>query len=108
MFNFFASAENNLGRAGWLLALGILGTAGLTVALSELNVAPKFALVLALVAFPAAAWFISKAAKAQGRSPVLYGMASLLPPLAILAFVSLYNRDIDARLGGAQQRRHDA
>ena len=108
MFNFFAGTENNLGRAGWLLALGVLGSAGLSVALSELNLATEFALVFALIAFPGAAWFISKAAKVQGRSPVLYGLASLLPPLAIIAFVSLYNRDIDARLGGSHQRRHDA
>ena len=99
MFNIFAGAENNLGRAGWLLALGVLGSAALSVALSGLNLASEFALLFALIVFPIAAWFISKAAKIQGRSPVIYGLASLLPPLAILAFVSLYNRDIDTRLG---------
>lgn len=41
---------------------------------------------------------MSQAAQRQGRSALLYGLASLLPPLAVLAFFTLYNRDAAARL----------
>lgn len=98
MFNLLAKSEANLGRAGFALVLAILGTAALSLALKELGYGPAWAMLFALAAFPFAAWLMSQAAQRQGRSALLYGLASLLPPLAVLAFFTLYNRDVATRL----------
>jgi Na+/H+ antiporter NhaC len=97
MFNLFKELETNLGRAGLALALAFLGTIALSFALKELGADPVWGMLYALIAFSFSAWFMSQAAQKQGRSPLLYGLATLFPPSAILAFASLYNRDLQTR-----------
>jgi bacteriorhodopsin len=80
------------------LALANLGTVASSVALGEFGSNPAWAALFALVTFPFSAWFMSKAAKRQGRSALLYGLASLLPLFAILAFIALYNHEVATRL----------
>ena len=107
MFNPFAQSEKNLGRAGLLFVLVILGSAGLSLALSEIGYEPSVAMLIVWAAMPFVAWFMSKAARAQGKSPWLYGLASLLPPFAIFLFFSLYNHDMLIRMDAAAPK-HDA
>ncbi|HEX7801755.1 MAG TPA: hypothetical protein VF471_03225 [Pseudoxanthomonas sp.] len=107
MSNPFAQLETNLGRAGLLFVLVLLGTIGLSFAIGEMGYDSSAAILLVWAAMPIVAWFISKAARAQGRSAWLYGLASLLPPVAILIFFSLYNRDTLIRMG-ASDRKNDA
>jgi hypothetical protein len=97
MFNLFSELETNLGRAGLTLALAFLGTIALCFALKGLGADPTWGMLYAVVAFPFAAWFMSQAAQKQGRSPLLYGVATLFPPLAALAFFTLYSRDLETR-----------
>ena len=107
MFNLFARSEKNLGRAGSLFVLAILSSIGLSFVLTEIGYEPSVAVLLVCAAMPFVAWLMSKAASAQGKSPWLYGAASLLPPLAIFLFFLLYNRDALTRVDAAA-RRHDA
>jgi hypothetical protein len=98
MLNIFAQAEVNLGRAGWALVVTFLGSAAASFALGSVGFNPDLGLVVFLVGLPAIAWFMSQAARAQGRSPVLYALAGLVPPISLLAFIKLYTRDQDVRL----------
>jgi hypothetical protein len=107
MSNPFAQLETNLGRAGSLFVLVVLGSAGLSFVLGEIGYEPSVAMLLVWAAMPFIAWFMSKAAHAQGKSPWLYGLATLLPPLAIFLFFSLYSRDTLIRIDAAA-RKHDA
>ena len=108
MFNPFANSETNLARAGLSLVLTVLCTTALSLALGALGTDPAWAVVAAVIVFPFVAWFMSRAAQVQGRNPWLYGLASLVPPLAILAFVTLYNRDVDIRLSRSSGLGHEA
>ena len=107
MFNLFARSDKNLGRAGLLFVLVILGSVGLSLVLSDIGSEPSVAMLLVWAAMPFVAWFMSKAARAQGKNPWLYGLASLLPPFAIFMFITLYNNDMLIRLD-AEARRNDA
>lgn len=104
MFNFFAHSEFNLGRAGWLLLLEFLGAAALSLLLVEFGVRGEFVPIgMWLVNF-LTAWHLAKAAAAQGKSVVLYGLFSALgPPAAVVSFFSLYNHDAFARLDWSMQ-----
>ena len=108
MFNPLANSETNLGRAGLSLVLTVLGMAPLSLALGAISADPAWTMLAAAITFPFIAWFMSRAAQAQGRNPWLNGLASLVPPLAILVFVTLYNRDVDIRLSRSSKARHDA
>lgn len=92
--NPFAHLETNLGRAGSLFVLTLLGSVGLSLVLAETGHEPAFAMLLAWAAMPVVAWLMSKAAHAQGKNRWLYGVASLLPPFAIFLFFSLCNHDM--------------
>ena len=107
MSNPFAQLETSLGRAGSLFAVVVLGSVALSFILGEVGYEPSIAMLLVWVAMPFVAWFMSKAARAQGKNPWLYGLASLLPPLAIFLFFSLYNHDAMIRMA-ATARKHDA
>ena len=98
MSNMLAHAEVNLGRAGWTLSVTLLGSVAAAMALGAAELNRDLGLLLFLVGCPVAAWFMSRAAKAQGRSPLLYGLAGLIPPLAVLAIIKLYTRDLEIRL----------
>jgi multisubunit Na+/H+ antiporter MnhG subunit len=104
MSNPFTHLEKNLGQAGSLFVLVVLGSVGLSFVLGEIGYEPSVAMLLVWVAMPLVAWFMSKAAHAQGRSPWLCGLASLLPPLAIVLFFSLYNRDTLIRMDAAARK----
>jgi len=93
MSNPFAQLEKNLGRAGLLFVLLMLGSAGLSLILGEMGYEPSVAILLVWFAMPFVAWLMSKAARAQRKSPWLYGLASLIPPFAIFLFFSLYSHD---------------
>ena len=107
MFNPFAQLETNLGRAGLLFTLAFLGAIALSFVLAELGSDASVAMLLVWAAMPFVAWFMSKAAHAQGKRRWLYGLASLLPPLAIYLFFSLFNHDLAIKVEAAA-RRHDA
>ena len=107
MFDFFASSEANLGRAGLAIALSILGTIALALTLDAMRIEPAWAALLVVATFPFVALLMSKAARAQGRRQLLYGLASLVPPLAILAFITLYSRDLENRLDKKSGRPHE-
>ena len=98
MLNPFAELEVNLGRAGSIILFGVLSSCALAMLLTGLGRDSSPAFMLGVAAFPFAAWFMGHAARRQGRSGLLFGVATLLPPLAILAFVTLYVRDIETRL----------
>ena len=98
MFNIFAGAEVNLGRAGWALIVALLGSAAASFVFGSFGFSSDLGMAVFLVGLPAVAWFMSQAARAQGRSPVLYGLGGLVPPLSFLAFFKLYTRDQDIRL----------
>lgn len=104
MSNPFAHLETNLGRAGSLFVLVVLGSVGLSFVLGEIGYEPRVAMLLVWVAMPLVAWFMSKAAHAQGKSPWLYGLASLLPPLAIFLFFSLHSRATLIRMDVAARK----
>lgn len=101
MSNPFAQLERNLGRAGLLFVLVILGSAGLSLILGEIGYEPSVAILLVWVAMPFVAWFMSKAARAQRKSPWIYGLASLIPPFALFLFFSLYSHDTITRMDAA-------
>jgi hypothetical protein len=90
MFNPLEFAETNLGRAGWLLALEILGGVALGLVLAELGYASEIALIAVWLTNIITAWFIGKAAAAQGKSQWLYALFSLMPPIAIWMFLKLH------------------
>lgn len=99
MFNFFAQAESNLGRAGWLLLLEFLGGAALSLVLVEFGLVGDIVLIGVWLLNFLTAWHLAKAAAAQGKSAVLHGLFSALgPPTAFATFVSLYSYDMFARL----------
>lgn len=95
----FLFTEDNLGRAGLLLPLeiGLVIVGGM--ALDHFGFNSQF-IVLVFIPFQIAiAWFLSQAAKAQGRNQLLFGLLALpAPPLAISVFCYLHIRDSWPRL----------
>jgi len=108
MMDPFANTDDNLGRAAWIAVLGVIGSAPLAFILESVGIDAGFSVLFTYAAFIFVAWFMSKAARTLGRNPWLYGLGSLLPPLALLAFISLYSRDMDIRLARQYGPRHDA
>ncbi|QSX74720.1 hypothetical protein HIV01_016360 [Lysobacter arenosi] len=98
MFDPFSLAETNLRRAGWLLGLEILGGTGAVMGLSELGYPADLAIVAVWLLNVVAAWFIGKAAAAQGKSRWLYGLPALAPPIAVWLFFKLHSEDALRRL----------
>ena len=106
MFNPFAFAETNLGRAGWLIALEFIGGAAAGTVFSELGYSDDLVLVAVWPLNLVTAWFIGKAAAAQGKNQWLYGLPSALaPPIAILLFLKLHSDDAMRRLSITSGRR---
>ena len=98
MFNIFADAEVNLGRAGWALAITFLGSVAASFVLGSLGFGGDWGVAVFLVGLPAIVWFMSQAARAQGRNPILYGLGGVIPPFSLIAFFQLYTRDQEVRL----------
>jgi hypothetical protein len=68
------------------------------LAFGQIGLLPEYALLIVWPLNLLAAWHISKAARAQQKSPLLYGVvAALLPAAALIAFCLLYNADLAAR-----------
>ena len=94
MFNLFAHSENNLGRAGWLLIIMFGGVAAAALVLTNIGVTTDYIFVVAWLFNLVTAWYISRAAKALGKSSLLYGLvAALAPPGALFAWFKLHSID---------------
>jgi hypothetical protein len=94
MFNLFAHAENNLGRAGWLLIIMFGGVAAAGLVLTSIGITTDYIFIAAWLFNLVTAWYISRAAKALGKSPLLYGLVSALaPPGALFAWFKLHSID---------------
>ena len=70
MSNYFANLEPNLGRAAIAMGLAIVSAAGIELASGQYGIASGASFLFVLVAMPAIAWFISRAAKEIGRAHV--------------------------------------
>jgi len=88
MFKDLAQLDTNLRRAGYVLLVVVFGGASLALLLYQFNLAPLVILFIWTVNLPAA-WFLSQAAKLQGRSAWLTGFTSIIPVAALLQFFIL-------------------
>lgn len=88
MFKELAKLDKNLRGAGYILLVVVLGGSFLALLLHPFNLAPLALLFVWTVNLPAA-WFLSQAAKLQGRSAWLTGFTSLIPAVALIEFFSL-------------------
>ncbi len=88
MLRELSQLDTNLRRAGYVLVVVVLGGALLALVLYPFNLAPLALLFVWAVNLPAA-WFLSQAAKLQGRSAWLTGFISIIPVMALLQFFIL-------------------
>jgi hypothetical protein len=88
MFKELAQLDTNLRRAGYVLLIVVLGGALLALLLYQFNLASLAVLFVWAVNLPAA-WFLSQAAKLQGRSAWRTGFVSLIPVAALFEFFIL-------------------
>ena len=88
MFKELARLETNLRRAGYTLLIVVLGGALLALLLSQFNLAP-LVILFAWIANLPAAWFLSQAARLQGRNAWLTGFISVIPLFALFQFFIL-------------------
>jgi len=107
MWDLFGHMEDNLGRAAWLAVLSVGASVVVSAVLAWSGGNSSLGVLVAFAGFVFVGWYMGKAAKAQGRSPFLYGLISVIPPLALFAFTLLSNRDMEIRLS-RQDSRHDA
>lgn len=92
MFNPFAHSEINLGRAGWLLLLVILGGVASSLVLGQFGLPAELVVLGAWSANLAVAWYLAKPARALGKRALLYGLFSALgPPASIISSASLHS-----------------
>ena len=99
MFNFLpTSKEPNLAKAGNFLVIEFAVGVTLTFALGQLGLpAGEDAVFIGFLLFNLLpAFYIAKAARAQGKSALFYGVVSALPPGALLSFFSLKNNEFFA------------
>ena len=88
MFKELAQLDANLRRAGYTLLVAVFGGAFLALLLYKFNLAPLAILFVWAVNLPAA-WFLSQAAKLQGRSAWFTGVVSIVPATALIEFFIL-------------------
>lgn len=88
MLKEHAQLDTNLRRAGYILLMGVMGGAFLALLLHQPNLAPLALLFVSTVNLPTA-WFLSQAAKLQGRSAWLAGFLSIVPATALIEFFIL-------------------
>ena len=88
-------AQKVLAIAGYLLFAELAGGTTLAYALGQLgfDVTGPMVLVICMVNLITAV-FLARAARAQGRNPNAYGVLSILPPGALLAFQRLRQREL--------------
>lgn len=84
--------SKELTTAGTLLMIEFGAFITLSLALVQMGL-PGFDLVFAgLLLFNlATAWFMARAARAQGKSAILYGVLSIVPAGALFVFFRLWN-----------------
>lgn len=101
-----ARSEISLGRAGWLLISEIVGSVVLAMVLDKFGLRGEIAMIGAWLVNFVTAWYLSKAARAQGKSALFYGLFSALgPPTAIASFMSLFRRDSMVNRGAFDESR---
>ena len=89
--------DHNLSIAGRLLLVSLLAYVAVATTLPRFA---NYALIAGWSINFATAWFISKAAKSQGKSQVLYGVVSAIaPPLTIFSYFRLSRDQIWAEFG---------
>ena len=94
MTDLFALQQNFLGRAGWLMALAILGGGTASAVLDHFSLEPALMLVVFLPAHFGAAYHLGLAARQLGRNGWGHGLvAALAPPFALLVFGRLLAAD---------------
>ncbi len=86
--------SKTLTTAGTLL-MGEIGVfVALSFGLSQLGIAGQNSVFVGLLAFNLViAWFMAKAAQALGKSALLYGVLSIVPPGAIYSFILLWTSE---------------
>ena len=88
-------AQKDLATAGYLLFAEMAGGVSVTFALGQLGFDAKDTMFLVVCAMNlVTAVFLARAARAQGRNPIVYGLCSILPPGALWAFSRLRARDL--------------
>ena len=107
MFKWFANLEKSLGRAGLFFIGAVLTSMALALVLSEVGGSDSVALLVVWCAMPVVAVLMFQAARAKGRNPWLYGIGSLLPPVAIYLFFVLARSD-GANGSGSRPSRNEA
>ena len=86
--------SKELTTAGTLLMIEIGVFIAASFALSQLRLPGGDAVFVGLLVFNlVTAWFMAKAAKAQGKNSILYGVLSIVPPGAIYAFFQLWTSE---------------
>ena len=88
MFKELSQLETNLRRAGYILLLEVIGGVLLALLLSQFDL-KALAILFVWIANLPAAWFLSQAARVQGRNAWLIGFISIPPLFALLQFFLL-------------------
>ncbi|MFC0682550.1 hypothetical protein ACFFGH_32365 [Lysobacter korlensis] len=84
MFNLFATCDESLGRAGWLLILMLGSAVALGLVLPELGIATDYVFAGVWLFNLLPAWYNAKAARALGKSRLTWGLVSELAPMGAL------------------------
>lgn len=88
MLRELAKLDPDLRRAGYTLSIAVVGGALLALLLYQTGFV-FLAILFVWVANLPAAWFLSQAARLQGRNAWLAGLSSIVPAFALLEFFML-------------------
>ena len=105
MSNLSLPRKTNLSRAGWLLVVEFIGALAAAIVLTKTGGHTDYVFPCIWVFNLWPAWHLAKAAKALGKSSVLYGLgAALLPIFALLVWTRLHSaavwRQLEQTYGG--------
>lgn len=90
-----ATKQSDLDTAGFLLFIEFVVGTTVIFALGQLGFDAQGTVLACMFALNlVTAWFIAKAARARGRSALLYGLASAIPPSALAVFWKLRDREL--------------
>jgi hypothetical protein len=95
-----SAKEPNLSIAGWLLLTEFVVYVALSMFLESRGLSTDYVFAGLLALNVVVAMFIAKAARAQGKRWVIYGLISCLPPGALFAFYRLWSHQLWSRLDG--------
>jgi len=86
--------QQDLTIAGYLLFAEVVGSAVMAFVLNQMGFDSQDGVFLAVLAVNlVTAVFLARAARAQGRSALLYGLCSIIPPGALWMFWRLRHRE---------------